>query len=391
MEEALVVGTSSNTQTQLSVSFARAADHAFCKDAKYLTNVNPTGSANAISLSISPNGAFLAKARAQSPYLQVYNTTTWTTVTLGTTPGSAQYQCAFSPDGTKLAVAQNNAPGLVVFNTSDWSVVSLGESTNYCYGLAWSGDSSRLAVAHSASPYVKVYETTGWTVVATPSGPGSSYSLAYSPDGTKLAVGGTVSPYLRVFNTSDWSDLSAPTQVYYPMALAFSPDGTKLALGNQNSPYSKVLNVSGWTTVTLTPAVTAGSVRKIAFNASGSRLACAHDGSPFITVYETTGWTPITMTPTVPTNGGGVAYGQLPLTAVKNPSNPILDDLGNPAVRTVRVFDRLTGELFSQVVSDASGLYHVPLVTTRVVDVQFMDDDGGTQYNDIIKARVTPA
>ncbi len=75
-------------------------------------------------------------------------------------------------------------------------------------------------------------------------------------------------------------------------------------------------------------------------------------------------------------------------------SGVIYDDTGAECDRTVRIYDRTTGELISETVSDAGdGTYSLPAPHVDVVpEVQriALDDDAGTLYNDIID-RVIPA
>lgn len=71
-------------------------------------------------------------------------------------------------------------------------------------------------------------------------------------------------------------------------------------------------------------------------------------------------------------------------------SGPVYGDTGQGAVRKVRVYSRASGQLLGEATSAADGTYSVPLGAKGPVDVQFMDDDAGIQYNNIIVARVTP-
>lgn len=71
-------------------------------------------------------------------------------------------------------------------------------------------------------------------------------------------------------------------------------------------------------------------------------------------------------------------------------SGVVRDDAGNPCARTVRVYRRDTGELVSTGVSDAvTGAYLLGAVLAIEHNVVFLDDSGGTLYNDLI-VRVTP-
>lgn len=72
-------------------------------------------------------------------------------------------------------------------------------------------------------------------------------------------------------------------------------------------------------------------------------------------------------------------------------SGTVTDDSGNPAVRRVCLRERRAGIIVRETMSAADGTYSFPnLSTSYVFDVTVMDDDAGTQYNDITVARVTP-
>lgn len=79
----------------------------------------------------------------------------------------------------------------------------------------------------------------------------------------------------------------------------------------------------------------------------------------------------------------------MPLTV----SGVIYDDTGAEADRTVRIYDRATGELLGETVSDSGdGTYSLAApAVDDVPEVQriALDDDAGTLYNDIID-RVIP-
>ncbi len=102
------------------------------------------------------------------------------------------YGCAFSPDGAYLAVAHYNSPYLTVIDTSDWSVIS-GTPTlaGAGYSCAFSPDGAYLAVGHYNSPYLTVIDgayNTGATrniIFDTPPVEGAivtaDYSVEYIP------------------------------------------------------------------------------------------------------------------------------------------------------------------------------------------------------------------
>lgn len=72
-------------------------------------------------------------------------------------------------------------------------------------------------------------------------------------------------------------------------------------------------------------------------------------------------------------------------------SGIVYDDTGTPAARTVRLIDRATGQFLGETVSDAgTGAYSIGTPSVSEAQVVFLDDAGGTTYNDKI-IRVVPA
>lgn len=301
----------------------------------------------------SPDGAYLAVTFSASPYLIVYNTSDWTTVTLGGNPPAQANCCAFSPDGAYLAVGNSNSsPYLTVYNTSDWSKVTLtgGAAPGHVYDVAFSPDSSKLAVATASSPYITVYNTSDWSKATIPTGSrptASAYSCAFKPDGSQLAIGYGASPYYSVLNTADWSKESVPDQGLssYPRALKFSPDGKFLAIGINTGSALKLLNASDWSDAGNAFAVLpTTSIYDIAFNVGQRRVI----------------------------------------------SGNVRDIDGTLVQRTVRAYERDTGELCAETVSDpVTGEYVLELYEGDVeYDIQFMALEAES-LNDLFYARVT--
>lgn len=64
----------------------------------------------------------------------------------------------------------------------------------------------------------------------------------------------------------------------------------------------------------------------------------------------------------------------------------VIDDAGNPAQRTVRLYNRATGELVSSAISDPAGLYTLPHMLEGVeVQIVCLDDAAGVTYADKIQ------
>lgn len=89
----------------------------------------------------SPNGQWLAVGCANtSPRLRVYNVADWSSVTLGATIGSVNLlDVKFSPDSTKLACVSSSGAAtttIYVYDTSTWTFITLPSLSGYKLGAA---------------------------------------------------------------------------------------------------------------------------------------------------------------------------------------------------------------------------------------------------------------
>ena len=71
--------------------------------------------------------------------------------------------CAFSPDGSLLAVAHAGSPYITIYNTSTWAKLANPSAlpSNNANGCAFSPDGTLLAVAHGVSPHITIYNKIG--------------------------------------------------------------------------------------------------------------------------------------------------------------------------------------------------------------------------------------
>ena len=106
------------------------------------------------------------------------------------TTGTAT-DCAFSPDGTLLAVSHNSSPYITIYNTSTWAKLANPSTlpTGNATGCAFSPYGSLLAVAHYSSPYITVYNTSTWAAE-------SGFSLM-SSDAKAVSFGATPAHRIR--------------------------------------------------------------------------------------------------------------------------------------------------------------------------------------------------
>lgn len=75
-------------------------------------------------------------------------------------------------------------------------------------------------------------------------------------------------------------------------------------------------------------------------------------------------------------------------------SGAVLDDAGAAARRVVRLYNRSTGALIGETQSRAdTGAYAIATTMPNEAaphQLVFLDDDAGTQHDDIIRGRVSP-
>jgi hypothetical protein len=168
----------------------------------------PTSQPYGLIFSHSP-GSFLAATVANAPYLVVYTTSNWQTVTLtGGSPAGAPTWAVtpgeFSPNNQYLAIISTSSAYFVVYDTSTWNKVTLGYNPpTYPYSISFSVSSVYCAICYTGSPYFKVYTTSDWNVVSgTPIISGLN-SVKFLPDNQKILL--STPTIFYIYNISDWS------------------------------------------------------------------------------------------------------------------------------------------------------------------------------------------
>lgn len=207
-----------------------------------LTPITEISSQPVSGLSWTPDGGSIAVAYGGSAGCRVYSVPSMTrTQTLA---ASSALSCAFSPDGQFLAYTDTGSPYVRIYDTSTWTLVTLGANpTGAGYSVAFSPDSQRLAVGHGTSPFVTVYNTSTWATIALSGGnpPNIGFSVAFSRAGDRLVVGSaTTSPYMALYDTSTWTkitvtDSGLATALHY--GAKWTPDDDGYLLGRSASPY----------------------------------------------------------------------------------------------------------------------------------------------------------
>ena len=136
-------------------------------------------------------------------------------------------------------------------------------------------------------------------------------------------------------------------------------------------------------------SVLPGTGYGVSFSPDGSLCAVAHNSSPYLTVYNTSDWSkvehPFSVLP---------ASATLRAVAFHAPSHSVIrgsvrDVDNNPAARTVRIYERSTGEICSTTTSDpVTGDYSAKVYEGDVdYDAHFLTATGEL-LNDLFFARV---
>lgn len=194
---------------------------------------------NIHGLAFKPDGSELAMtlngADASGSLLRIMDTETWQMKSdIPAIPSGIGYRIAYSPEGKYLALTQQYSPYVRVYDTETWSQLTLGGTLSYTgQGVSFSGDGKYLAVAQSGAPGVIVFNTRDWSVADFPALP-AALRVAFSGEGEILAVGLNTSPYLKVYASGSWEEqtfagvsmiFSAPTCVEFSDPLLASLHG----------------------------------------------------------------------------------------------------------------------------------------------------------------------
>ncbi|MFZ4398199.1 MAG: WD40 repeat domain-containing protein [Kiritimatiellia bacterium] len=162
---------------------------------------------------------------------------------------------AVSPDGSLMAVALSRTPYVRVYDMSSYIGSDMDPK---CYSsptaLSWSADNRYLLATFGGVPYVKILDisTRLWFSAPT-SGSAAPYDGAFSPSGDAIAIGHGTS--LGIY---DWNTLKNARTTTYPTlsnlgsaslyGLGWHPDGTYVAVGLSYGSPNPFRIVSGsWT------------------------------------------------------------------------------------------------------------------------------------------------
>lgn len=130
----------------------------------------PSGSPlGSTSMSLSPDGAYLAVAHTISPYFTVYRTSDWVNLANpATLPPNSATGCAWHPSGNYLVVSHNNTPFVTLYSFASEVLTKITNPAvlppGVCNGCAWNENGSLLALTSATSPYWALYSFSGGTL-----------------------------------------------------------------------------------------------------------------------------------------------------------------------------------------------------------------------------------
>lgn len=308
-----------------------------------------------------------------SPYLYVFRRSDHSLVSVPTTGIGSVYGLDFSPDGTKLAVTHSTSPYVRVYNTSTWAYTDAvnipGSAGNY--GVAFTSDNTRLVVMCTSSPYISIYNAStmarsyGYTSSGkyAPAGSLTKPIVRHPTSANAFLMAISSSPYIAEFNAdtqvlTDFAAVTAGGAIGGGYSLVVDPDPIEDAvyLRHSNGSTSPSRTLSKFRISTRAPYPSQPAVYRNVMWGSTSAL------TPFVITYDT----PYKITGTV------------------------RDINNNPVARVVRAHRRDTGELAAQTTSNAStGDYDLRVPDIGPYDVQFMTA-AGELLNDLFFAQTEP-
>lgn len=269
-------------------------------------------------IAISPNHKCLAVALASSPYVRVYSVSRTgfgpPYSSPATLPGGWCRNVVFSPDGAYIAVAQFDSPYVSCWN---WSTttgfgVKLTDPattpTGIGFGVSFNANSQYLAVAHASSPAISVYPVSTTAIgtkvsnpASLPGGDGTCVCFAdISPSSPGIVVGSTASPYIHSY---PWNGTAFGTKHGDPSPLpASQPNSIQISTESGASICGYALNASPYyekrtwqQSDGMSGAGPHGAAATLPTGAGNGFYMCrtpyfafgvAHNTSPYVSVYD---------------------------------------------------------------------------------------------------------
>jgi len=267
----------------------------------------------------SPDGNLCVIATASVIYR--YDTSGGTVTYLGAFPSPPAWSgikdVVFNAAGTRLMVVDSAvSPYVWVYNTATWTTVTAPTSGIGAGSLvgAFDGTANSMAAIGTGVVDIHLFDTPGMTVSATQLGTqpsvGAWQAGEFSPDGAYFAVNASGSPSpMRVWKMSSRSaplanpgTMPADNSSNNAGSLVWNPSGTKFFLGE---PFgTSIYNVSG-TSVTLDTQFDYNLIGGgyAVWKRDGTKLYMTHrGGTPRFFVKTVAGWTADTNPAVQPTN-----------------------------------------------------------------------------------------
>lgn len=357
------------------------------------------------TLEASPDGKLVALRQQNDGIgLRVVDLDTMSTIALpgvAATDWPGRYCALWSPDSTKLALGLTAAPYLRVFSIADGvaTPVTVTQPPVAIGAMAWSPDGTKLACSAwtDGAHNLWYHDTTTWAITTPTTQPDyPPTALAWSASSAHILSGRMPAepPTLQVHVVADWSTISIATLPSQEVQqIEVSPDGAWV--GVRQGLTGQVVAYSFPGMVLQTVSAQPGNSDWIAFTPDSAELWNFSDAtSPRIMSYPVSTWVrgAPSGSPTVDKLTKG-QFSNIPVRQLTTGAGQFLDDAGAAAVgRKVRIYDRASGVMLIEKTTDASGKFSAtPLHSGAPVDIRVLDDDAGTQHDDLCFARVVPA
>lgn len=356
------------------------------------------------TLEASPDGKLVAlRQQGDGIGLRVVDLDTMNTIALSgvaATDWPGTYCALWSPDGTKLALGFTATPYLRVFSFSGGvaTPVTVTQPPVAIGAMAWSPDGTKLACSAwtDGAHNLWYHDTTTWAITTPTTQPNYPPTvLAWSASSAHILSGRseTAPPTLQVHVVADWSTISIATPPTLEVRqIEVSPDGAWVGVRQGISGQVVAYSFPSMTKQTL--SAQPGDSDWIAFTPDSAELWNFSDAtSPRIRRYPVSTWvlgTP-SGSPTVDKLTKG-QFSNIPVRQLTTGAGQFLDDAGAAAVgRKVRIYDRASGVMLTEKTTDAGGQFAATLLHAGApVDIRVLDDDAGTQHDDLCFARVVP-
>jgi len=265
----------------------------------------------------SPDGKFTAVATATA--ILIYDMTSGAPIKVTGIASPPSWlnivKIKFSPDSSKLLVIDNTvSPFVWVYNTSTWTTTTAPNPGRAVQQAAWSGDGTKIALGLMATPFLVIYTASTGAVLTTPAtqAAGTVRGMSWSADGAHLALQSASTDFL-VYRTDTWATLSPPATLpagataSLPNTVEFSPDSTKVVFSTGTSPFMWVYSLTGTGGNTLTyisppSTLPAAQVRALAWKGDSSTLYVGfqNTASPRLFSYNASTWVKNTDPPSQP-------------------------------------------------------------------------------------------